>query len=363
MDCFFAAVEMRDNPELNDIPIAIGGSSDRRGVLCTCNYPARKFGVRSAMSTAMALKLCPDLILIKPHFDKYKEASNTIRAIFKQYTDLVEPLSLDEAYLDVSETTLLNNSATLMAKEIKEKIFKETQLTASAGVAPNKFLAKIASDWQKPNGLYVITPDQMQDFIIDLPVEKISGVGKVTAEKLHRLGLKTCGDIQKQSEDFIRLHFGKMGHRLIEFSAGVDDREVVTERVRKSLSVENTFPTDLDFYELIKDNHVLSVLGEFIERMKSWSTKNPDSPAPQKCFIKIKYFDFKTITVEQTYKDLSFEQLFDQKQLLTLYLNLLESGKQRRDAKLRLFGLGVRFSNSSTDSEQKQISMNFEDVS
>ena len=183
-DCFYAAVEMRDNPSLIGKPIAVGGSTSRRGVLSTCNYEARAYGLHSAMPTAQALKLCPDVILLPHRFDAYKEASNKVNDIYRRYTEIIQPLSLDEAYLDVSEVDMLHGSATLIAQDIRQAIEKEVGITASAGIAPNKFLAKVASDWNKPNGQFVITPDQIADFMVQLPVKKIPGVGKKTAERL-----------------------------------------------------------------------------------------------------------------------------------------------------------------------------------
>lgn len=221
MDCFFAAVEMRDNPALRDIPIAIGGSRERRGVISTANYPARKFGVRSAMPTGMALKLCPHLTLLPGRFDAYKEASNHIREIFSRYTSRIEPLSLDEAYLDVTDSVHCHGSATLIAQEIRQTIFSELQLTASAGVAPVKFLAKIASDMNKPNGQFVITPAEVPAFLQTLPLAKIPGVGKVSAAKLEAMGLRTCGDVQKCDLVILLKRFGKFGRILWERSRGL----------------------------------------------------------------------------------------------------------------------------------------------
>lgn len=226
MDCFFAAVEMRDNPALRDIPIAIGGSRERRGVISTANYPARKFGVRSAMPTGMALKLCPHLTLLPGRFDAYKEASNHIREIFSRYTSRIEPLSLDEAYLDVTDSVHCHGSATLIAQEIRQTIFNELQLTASAGVAPVKFLAKIASDMNKPNGQFVITPAEVPAFLQTLPLAKIPGVGKVSAAKLEAMGLRTCGDVQKCDLVMLLKRFGKFGRILWERSQGIDERDV-----------------------------------------------------------------------------------------------------------------------------------------
>lgn len=231
MDCFFAAVEMRDNPALRDIPIAIGGSRVQRGVISTANYPARKFGVRSAMPTATALKLCPHLTLLPGRFDAYKEASNHIREIFSRYTSLIEPLSLDEAYLDVSDSVHCQGSATLMAQEIRETIHRELNLTASAGIAPVKFLAKIASDLNKPNGQFVIAPHQVAEFVKTLPLAKIPGVGKVSAAKLESMGLRTCADVQNSDLAMLLKRFGKFGRILWERS-----QELMNEKSAASAS-------------------------------------------------------------------------------------------------------------------------------
>ncbi|MGL5701286.1 MAG: DNA polymerase IV, partial [Kluyvera sp.] len=245
MDCFFAAVEMRDNPALRDIPVAIGGSRVQRGVISTANYPARKFGVRCAMPTAMALKLCPHLTLLPGRFEAYREASNHIREIFSRYTSLIEPLSLDEAYLDVSDSTHCHGSATLMAQEIRQTIFNELALTASAGVAPVKFLAKIASDLNKPNGQFVLTPADVTAFLQTLPLAKIPGVGKVSAAKLESMGLRTCADVQKSDLAMLLKRFGKFGRVLWERSQGIDEREINNSRQRKSIGVERTLEEDI----------------------------------------------------------------------------------------------------------------------
>jgi len=249
MDCFFAAVEMRDDPSLRDIPIAIGGSRVQRGVISTANYPARKYGVRSAMPTATALRLCPHLKLLPGRFDAYKEASQQIRAIFTRYTPLIEPLSLDEAYLDVTDSEHCQGSATLMAQAIRADILRETGLTASAGIAPIKFLAKIASDMNKPDGQYVITPQAMPDFLLTLPLSKIPGVGKVATKKLEEMGLRTCADVQQADLAQLLKRFGKFGRVLWERSNGIDDRDVVVERERKSLGVERTLGEDIHHWE------------------------------------------------------------------------------------------------------------------
>jgi len=249
MDCFYAAVEVRDNPELKGKPVAVGGLSGGRGVISAANYEARKFGVRSALSSAVAIRKCPQLILVRPNMQKYVEDSKKIQAIFYSFTNLVEPLSLDEAYLDVSESEYFQGSASLLATEIRKQIFESTGLTASAGIAPNKFLAKVASDWNKPNGQFVITPDMVDAFVVNLAIEKISGVGKVTAKKIHEIGINTCGDLQKLSKAELVNRFGSFGHSLYQISRGIDNREVVTSRERKSLSIERTFSHDLPTIE------------------------------------------------------------------------------------------------------------------
>lgn len=216
MDCFFAAIEIRDNPLLKNKPVAIGGLPENRGVLSTCNYIARKYGLHSAMPSVRALQLCPKLILLPVKMEKYKAASKVLYRIFKQYTPLVEPLSLDEAFIDVTDCQYCKGSATLIAETIKRRIKKELKLTASAGVAPNKFLAKVASDWEKPDGLFVITPDKIDLFIQKLPIEKIFGVGRVTAKKLHAVQIKTCHDLQQFSLAQLQEKFGKMGERFYD---------------------------------------------------------------------------------------------------------------------------------------------------
>ncbi|MBE8182279.1 MAG: DNA polymerase IV, partial [Candidatus Portiera sp.] len=244
MDCFYAAVEVRDNPELRGKPIAVGGGQ-RRGVVATCSYEARKFGVRSAMSGAMAQRLCPDLIFVKGNMAKYKHASDIIRGIMREITPIIEPLSLDEAYLDVTDVQLHKNSATLIARDLKERIYRATQLTASAGVAPNKFLAKVASDWNKPDGIMVIPPQNIAEFVKDLPVDKIPGVGKVSAKKLAAQGIKKCSDVQHYSQEELQARFGKFGLMLYQRARGIDNRQLSTSRIRKSLSVESTFMDDI----------------------------------------------------------------------------------------------------------------------
>ncbi|GAB2793915.1 DNA polymerase IV [Rhabdobacter roseus] len=245
MDAFFASVEQRDFPELRGKPVAVGGSGDR-GVVAAASYEARRYGVRSAMASKVARRKCPSLIFVKHRFDVYKQVSSQIRAIFAEYTPLVEPLSLDEAYLDVTENLRGLKSATLMAQEIKERIWQTTRLTASAGVSYNKFLAKLASDHRKPNGLFVIKPHEGLDFVAALPVERFHGVGRVTAEKMHRLGIQTGLDLRQQTEAFLRQHFGKSGGHYYRIARAEDQRPVEPDRIRKSVGSENTFGQDLD---------------------------------------------------------------------------------------------------------------------
>ena len=241
MDAFFAAVEQRDNPALRGRAIAVGHNG-RRGVVSTASYEARPFGVRSALPSVVAKRLCPELIFVEPRFDAYKAVSEQIRAIFHQYTDLVEPLSLDEAFLDVSH----HPSATIVAQQIKQKIFETTHLTASAGVSTNKMLAKIASDYRKPNGLFVIPPEMIDNFVAQLPIEKFFGIGEVTAAKMHRLGIRTGADLREWSKASLVREFGKAGELYYGYASGEDTREVTPNRVRKSLGAEITFLDDID---------------------------------------------------------------------------------------------------------------------
>ncbi|YCI80879.1 DNA polymerase IV [Enterobacteriaceae bacterium] len=305
MDCFFAAVEMRDNPALRDIPLAIGGSRERRGVISTANYPARKFGVRSAMPTATALKLCPHLTLLPGRFDAYKEASAHIREIFSRYTALIEPLSLDEAYLDVSDSPHCHGSATLMAQEIRATIYRETGLTASAGIAPIKFLAKIASELNKPNGQYVITPEAVPEFLKTLPLSKIPGVGKVSAGKLEEMGLRTCADVQNSDLAQLLKRFGKFGRVLWERSQGIDEREISSERQRKSVGVERTLAEDIHDWAQCEAIIEQQLYPELERRLAS---VKPDLLIARQG-VKLKFNDFQLTTQEHVWPKLNKEDL------------------------------------------------------
>lgn len=252
MDAFYAAVEQRDNPELRGKPIVIGSDSSR-GVVATASYEARKFGIHSAMSSVMAKRRCKHLIFVRGNMEKYKKVSYQIRNIFHDYTELVEPLSFDEAYLDVTDNSKNNPSATLIAEEIKQRIFNETELTASAGVSYNKFLAKIASDVNKPNGVFVITPNEANEFINKLKVERFFGIGKVTAEKMHKMGIFFGSDLKKLSQNRLTNEFGKAGAYYYNIVRGIDHRLVNPHRERKSVGGENTFSKDLTLLNELED--------------------------------------------------------------------------------------------------------------
>ncbi|PKE27857.1 DNA polymerase IV [Rahnella sp. AA] len=328
MDCFFAAVEMRDDPSLRDIPIAIGGSRDRRGVISTANYPARKFGVHSAMPTGMALKLCPHLKVIPGRMEAYKEASNHIREIFARYTPLIEPLSLDEAYLDVSESTQCNGSATLIAAEIRQAIFDEINLTASAGIAPIKFLAKIASDLNKPNGQFVITPDNVEAFLQNLPLSKIPGVGKVTAQRLQEQGLVTCGDVQRYDLARLLKRFGKFGRVLWERCQGIDEREISPERLRKSVGVERTLAEDIHSWE-----ECVALIERLYPELQTRLSRVSPNLRIARQGVKLKFHDFQQTTQEHIWPELNKADLLKVAR---------EAWEQRRGGRgVRLVGLHV----------------------
>lgn len=341
-DCFFAAIEMRDDPSLARRPIAVGGSEDRRGVISTCNYEARRFGVHSAMPSSTARRLCPDLLILPHRMDAYREASAQMRAIFHDYTDRVEPLSLDEAFLDVSECTQHQGSATLIAQEIRARIARDIGITVSAGIAPNKFLAKIASDWNKPNGQFVITPAQVDDFVAQLPVKKIYGVGKSMTAKLAELNIFTCADVQKFSVFDLTQRFGQMGSRLFSLSRGIDDRPVTVDRRRKSLSVENTFAQDLqDLPQCLQELPALR------QQLAIRLRRVDDDYRIIKTFVKIKFADFTITTIERSATDLEAETLTD----------LCREAYERKQMPVRLLGLGVRFIDKRESTQGVQLDL------
>lgn len=293
MDAFYAAVEQRDDPSLRGRPLVVGGSPDGRGVVATASYEARRFGIRSAMPASRARRLCPDAVFVRPRFDAYKAESAKIQAIFRRYTELVEPLSLDEAYLDVSACTICRGSATLIAKRIKQEILAETGLTASAGVSYNKFLAKLASDIDKPDGLYLIPPDQGADFVAKLPVGRFHGVGPATEAKMHALGIETGADLARWSLEELQAAFGKSGAFYYSISRGIDDRPVRVARERKSYGSETTFERDLvDPAAMIAALRplALDVLEGLAKRGLTADTWT----------LKVKYHDFRQVTRAQT---------------------------------------------------------------
>ena len=332
-DCFYASVEMRDDPSLRGRPLAVGGRAEQRGVIATCNYEARRYGIHSAMATAQAVKLCPDLILIPPNMEKYRVASRQIMDIYRDYTDLVEPLSLDEAYLDVTNSPHCKGSATLIAQEIRRRIHETVGITASAGVAPNKFVAKIASDWNKPDGLFLVRPDEVDAFVAVLPVKKLFGVGKVTAAKLHRLGAQTCGDLRDWNMDKLQQHFGSFGARLYDLCRGIDYRDVDPVRERKSISTEETYTPDVPDLE-----GCLALLPDLYEHLLGRIKRNNAEKFINKLFVKIKFADFQRTTVECVGYAPNMET----------YRHLMETGWLRASRPVRLLGVGVRLSDTET---------------
>jgi DNA polymerase-4 len=292
MDAFYASVEQRDNPELRGKPVAVGGSRER-GVVAAASYEARRFGVRSAMPSITAKRRCPDLIFVKPRFDTYRAISRQIREIFAEYTPIIEPLSLDEAYLDVTENLKGILSATQIAEEIRARIRAETKLTASAGVSYNKFLAKLASDHRKPDGLFVITPKMGLAFVETLPVRTFHGVGPATAAKMERFGIKTGLDLRAQTLMFLRLHFGKAGSYYYWAARGVDERPVRADRMRKSIGAENTFPADLVTYEAARD-----ALRDIVDTV--WGYCEGSGLRGRTVTLKVKFANFQQITRSRT---------------------------------------------------------------
>jgi len=338
-DCFFAAVEMRDNPRLTDRPIAVGGAADKRGVIATCNYPARAFGVRSAMATAYAKRLCPELLIIRPRFELYREVSQQMRQIFRNYSEQIEPLSLDEAYLDVTGSAHFSGSATRIATDIRRQIKDKLGLCVSAGVAPNKLLAKIASDWRKPDGLFVIRPEEMLDFVAALPVNRLYGVGKVTASKLKRLGIHTAGDLRERDLLELTRLFGRFGEQLWQFARGIDERPLDTSSKRQSLSVETTFAQDLPDINacLAELPALLAELEKRLERLSGYQVGKP--------FVKVKFCDFNQTTLEQNSACPNLEG----------FAALLQKAHSRMGKPVRLLGIGVRLLDLSGQYEQLSL--------
>ncbi len=325
MDCFYAAIEVRDRSELAGLPVGVGGTRDRRGVLTTCNYEARKFGVRSAMPTFMALQRCPNLILVPTRFDVYRRESATIRGILHRFTNLVEPLSLDEAYLDV---TAHPGAPGALAEVIRGLIFRKTRLTASAGIGPNKLIAKIASDLNKPNGQYEIAANEVREFISPLPVRKLWGIGPATEQRMERLGVTTCAELQRFSRAELFEQFGKWGPELYEQCRGIDHRPVEPDRERKSLSNEETYSTDLHTLEDCEEK-----LPELVEELAHELARKASDRVITKIFVKLKFSDFTRTTIERAGLQPSLEE----------FTTLLREAFARTGKPVRLIGVGVRF--------------------
>ncbi|HUD54431.1 MAG TPA: DNA polymerase IV [Terracidiphilus sp.] len=291
MDAFYASVEQRDNPELRGKPVVVAWRG-KRSVVCAASYEARRFGVRSAMAAVYAERLCPQAVFVPPDFTRYRAVSRAVREIFLRHTDLIEPLSLDEAYLDVTENKAGIATATKVASIIRQQIREELNLSASAGVAPNKFLAKIASDWRKPNGLFVIQPAEVESFLTPLPVGCIPGVGKVTEAKLAKLGMRTVGELRSRTLEQLQSLFGRYGQRLYELARGIDENSVVPNRPTKSISAEDTFEQDV----------VLAETEPMIRRLaeKAWLASRKESRAAKTVILKLKTAEFRVLTRSQT---------------------------------------------------------------
>jgi DNA polymerase-4 len=287
MDAFYASVEQRDNPELRGRPVVVAWRGTR-SVVCAASYEARKFGVRSAMPAVRAERLCPEAVFIPPDFVRYKAVSRAVREIFERHTDLIEPLSLDEAYLDVTENKLGLATATRVAKKIRQEIREELNLSASAGVAPNKFLAKIASDWKKPDGLFVIQPHEVESFLVPLPVGRIPGVGQVTEARMKSIGIATVGDLCAMEMAILEGHFGRYGRRLYELARGIDHNPVIANRASKSISAEDTFPVDIPLPET---EPLLRQLAE-----KVWAASRQNARMARTVVLKLKTKEFNTLT-------------------------------------------------------------------
>jgi DNA polymerase-4 len=342
MDCFFAAVEMRDDPGLKNIPLAVGGAADSRGVISTCNYIAREYGIHSAMATAYAVRLCPDLKVIPGRMRYYQSVSRQIRAIFRRYTEIIEPLSLDEAFLDVSGTHLFRGSATLMANDIRSAIRRELSLTASAGVAPNKFLAKICSDENKPDGQCVVSPNHVVAFVKELPLKKIPGVGRVTLKRLAKIGLATCADVRAMGKEELVKQLGSFGEHLYIRAQGIDTRRLTTHWVRKSLSVERTYAEDIP-----EPGKAIASLDKLFDELQRRLKKHSKRPIRNQQ-VKLKFSDFQQTTMERSCNELD-KSLF--KELMPL---AWERGKGKG---IRLLGIGVTFKEEDEPAEKRQMDL------
>jgi len=333
MDAFYASVEQMDNPELKGKPLAVGGS-EVRGVVSAASYEARKFGVRSAMSGIQAKRNCPDLIFVRPRFDRYKEISKKIRKIFHEYTDLVEPLSLDEAYLDVTQNKKGNPSATLIAQEIRQRIFDEVGLTASAGISANKFVAKIASDYNKPNGQKTVNPEEVEAFLENLDIKKFYGIGKVTTEKMYHLGIFTGKDLKSKSKEFLEEHFSKSGLHFYHIVRGIHNSSVKPNRIAKSVAAEHTFNENLTS-EIFMVEKLERIAAELENRLKKHNISG------KTVTLKIKYSDFTTQTRSKTLPYF----IADKGLLLETAKELLFQERMKESVRL----LGISLNNLNTE--------------
>jgi Nucleotidyltransferase/DNA polymerase involved in DNA repair len=343
MDAFFASVEQLDNPELRGKPVAVGGSGERH-VVAAASYEARKFGVRSAMPSITAKRLCPDLIFVRHHFDRYEEISSRVFEILRDYTDVVEPLSIDEAFMDVTSDKKKIGSATIIAKEIRKEIKNKTGLTASAGISFNKFLAKIASDIRKPDGLFIIPPEDAEKFIESLPIEKFYGIGKVTSEKMHKLGIHQGADLKKWDLSSLVRNFGKAGKFYYDIARGIDDRPVEPFSERKSVGTELTYEKDLTTrFEIIAE--LYKIEKELMERLENTETTG------KTITIKVKFANFRQVTRSKTLQ--KYIRDFD---TLHREVSLIRRSMKLEDVRIRL--LGVSISNlESEDSEEHQLDL------
>ena len=330
MDAFYASVEQRDRAELRGQPVIVGGDPKSRGVVAACSYEARVFGIHSAMASSTAYRLCPDAVFIRPRFDVYRAVSSEIRKIFCEYTDLVEPLSLDEAFIDVTENYMNMASATLIAREIKKKIFNRTgKLTASAGVSFNKFIAKVASDMNKPDGITVITPDMADEFIDELPIRKFFGVGKVTEEKMLNVGIKTGADLKRYKKEQLVQMFGKSGSYFYNIAHGMDDRPVEPNRIRKSIGKETTLIEDID-----DTNQMFEILENIADRLENSLIKR--EAKGRTITLKLKYFDFQSIT-----RSVTIDGPADSAAVIMEYVRPLLSKTEADKKKVRLLGISI----------------------
>jgi DNA polymerase-4 len=342
MDAFYASVEQRDNPDFRGKPVIVAWQA-KRSVVCAASYEARAFGVRSAMPAVQAERLCPGAVFVAPDFTRYRAVSHDVREIFKRHTDRIEPLSLDEAYLDVTENKTGLPTATMVARTIRQQIRQELNLTASAGVAPNKFLAKIASDWRKPDGLFVIQPDDVDAFLSPLPVVRLPGVGKVTGEKLATLKIQTVGDLKNLDSQVLERHFGRYGLRLYEVARGVDDNEVISDRPTQSISVEDTFERDVP---LAETEPMIRRLAE-----KLWSASRKESRIARTVVLKLKTSEFTILTRSHTPSSppSSCEELTD------IALRLRERVTLGQQQRYRLVGVGLSNFHESEDSTAQPV--------